>query len=246
MTRVLWVKENRQSLCSFWVLLESPGPAVGRGTRCLCGTALCGVSRWREPACPCSSPQRWGGDGGRPYRVVPARSRTAARATSVEASSGGLAGSSFVGSLVNLFPGGESQGGAGWSGRRLASLLGLGGAAWGQLLGGTPHVWPGLRPSLWSPYPAKLGRGPGRETPPGTRSKDGKDLRGLGRKEKLEMTTLTAHVLLGLREPLGKGLSLPKAAPQDHPLHLVIPGTQSTNPEDGALTISQMWKLRPI
>lgn len=121
-----------------------------------------------------------------------------------------------------------------------------GGGAWGQLLGGTPHVWPGLRPSLWSPYPAKLGRGPGRETPPGTRSKDGKDLRGLGRKEKLEMTTLTAHVLLGLREPLGKGLSLPKAAPQDHPLHLVIPGTQSTNPEDGALTISQMWKLRPI
>lgn len=129
------MKENRQSLCSFWVLLESPGPAVGRGTRCLCGTALCGVSRWREPACPCSSPQRWGGDGGRPYRVVPARSRTAARATSVEASSGGLAGSSFVGSLVNLFPGGESQGGAGWSGRRLASLLGLGGAPGGSCWG---------------------------------------------------------------------------------------------------------------
>lgn len=60
------------------------------------------------------------------------------------------------------------------------------------------------------------------------------------------MTTLTAHVLLGLREPLAKGLSLPKAVPQDHPLHLVIPGTQSTNPEDGALTISRMWKLRPI
>lgn len=143
MTRVLWVKENQRSLCSFWVALESPGPAVGWGTQCLCRTALCGVSRWREPACPCSSPQRWGGDGGWPYRVVPARSRTAARATSVEASSGGLAGSSFVGSLVNLFPGRESQGGAGWSGKRLASLLGLGGRL-GAVTRGHPScmAWP--------------------------------------------------------------------------------------------------------
>lgn len=43
--------------------------------------------------------------GGGPYRAVPGRSRTVARETSVEVSSGGLAGSSFVGSLVNLFPG---------------------------------------------------------------------------------------------------------------------------------------------
>lgn len=41
----------------------------------------------------------------RPHRAVPARSRTAARENSAEVSSGGLAGSSFVGSLVNLFPG---------------------------------------------------------------------------------------------------------------------------------------------
>ena len=152
-----------------------------------------------EPACPCSSPQSWGGDGGWPYRAVPARSMTAARATSVEASSGGLAGSSFVGSLVNLFPGGERQGGTGRSGRRLPRLLGLGGA-WGQLMGGAPHMWPGFHPSLWSPYPAELGRGPGGEAPPGTRSKDGEDLRGRGRKEKSETATPTAHVLLGLRE----------------------------------------------
>lgn len=51
-----------------------------------------------------------------PYRAVPARSRTVARETSAEVSSGGLAGSSFVGSLVNLFPGwrvGEGRGGQG-------------------------------------------------------------------------------------------------------------------------------------
>lgn len=219
------------------MLLLGPCRVSPARTRCVSGTAPCGASRWRELACPCSSPRSWGGDGEWPYRAVPARSRTAARATSVEASSGGLAGSSFVGSLVNLFPGGESQGGVGQSGRRLTSLLGLGGAS---------HVWPGLRPSLWSPYLAELGRGPGRETPPGTRSKDGKDLRGLGRKKKLEMTALTAHVLLGLREPLGKGPSLPKDVPRDHPLHSVIPGTQNTSPEDGPLTISWMWKLRPI
>lgn len=127
----------------------------------------------------------------------------------------------------------------------VSSLLGLG-DAWGQLLGGSPHTWPGFRPSLWSPYPAEPGRGPGGEAPPGTRSNDGEDLRGWGRKEKPETATPTTHVLLGLRQPLGKGPSLPRAVPRDHPLHLVIPGTQSTNPEDGALTISRMWKLRPI
>lgn len=47
-----------------------------------------------------------------PYRVVPGRSRTVARESSVEVSSGGLAGSSFVGSLVNLFPGWK-----GWEGQ---------------------------------------------------------------------------------------------------------------------------------
>lgn len=60
------------------------------------------------------------GAGVGPHRAVPARSRMAARETSAEASSGGLAGSSFVGSLVNLFPGwragpggGQGEGSAG-------------------------------------------------------------------------------------------------------------------------------------
>lgn len=90
--------------------------------------------------------------GGGPYRAVPGRSRTAAREISAEVSSGGLAGSSFVGSLVNLFPG--------WRGRRrsgprpssLRLPVGhLGSGLW-EALGGTPCVWLA---------PAKPGMGPG-------------------------------------------------------------------------------------
>lgn len=48
--------------------------------------------------------------GAGPYQVVVARLRMAALDPSVEVSSGGLAGSSFVASLVNLFP----RGSRGW------------------------------------------------------------------------------------------------------------------------------------
>lgn len=59
-----------------------------------------------------------------PYRAVPAKSRTAARETSAEVSSGGLAGSNFVGSLVNLFPGWRvKEGQGGQSKGSLASSL---------------------------------------------------------------------------------------------------------------------------
>lgn len=47
----------------------------------------------------------------------------AGREISAEVSSGGLAGSSFVGSLVNLFPGWRVREGWGRSGQRLPSLL---------------------------------------------------------------------------------------------------------------------------
>lgn len=81
-----------------------------------------------------------------PYRAVPARSRMAGREISAEVSSGGLAGSSFVGSLVNLFPGWRVREGWGRSGQRLPSLLladhlgrGLYVKLLGELLG---MVWP--------------------------------------------------------------------------------------------------------
>lgn len=44
-----------------------------------------------------------------PYQAVPARSSIESLQTSVEVSSGGLAGSSFTGSLVNLFPAGRVE-----------------------------------------------------------------------------------------------------------------------------------------
>lgn len=155
------------------MLLLGPCRVSPARTRCLWDGPV-RASRWRGAGLSLLLPASWGGDGEWPYQAVPARSRTAARATSVGVSerAGRL---QFRGVFGKLVPWWGEPGRVGQSGK----------AHRPSRPGSASHVWPGLVPP-WSPYPASW-EGVQGEGPPGT-EQGWQGSQRTGQKKKLEMT----------------------------------------------------------